>query len=760
MKISYAQNFEDVMLWRALGHVQEGFYIDIGAQDPVIDSVSLMFHEKGWRGIHVEPTVHYAGLLRQQRPGDTVIQAAVGDAAGVLPLFEIPGTGISTLESTIAAQHREHGFDVHETTTPIVPLSTVLALAEGHDVHWMKIDVEGFERQVLASWGDSTVRPWVVVVESTLPLTQIESHDRWEGLLIDKGYTFVYFDGLNRYYVSDKHPQLRAAFAAPPNVFDEFALNGTASASFHLLIQQKYEAQLDELRQRLKEQMETAQSELSAVRSAAQVDQEAWIRSRQELEHAASEARAQLASVEHALEAASQQLRLHAEREHSLQQQLEAARAELLRAERETAQLHAALGEQLHWAMDALQAQTRANAEAHALAHRLVETHQAQLAEQTQMHAQREREMAQRLDAQLDELRTRLKVQADLAQAELLAAKAQAKAQLQATEQAHSVAQQALHSDIARLQARTDGAERLVQQLQDQLEASRLDAQARQQDAQAQEAALRAEVAAQQARLQALQSALDGLAAERSLLETSVLGRLSLRQMRRKRAAQGHAGPVPVAPASTGGSAAPTSPPSLTPSIDMPPTTLSLDPDQARLEDLLGLHDAEFVQEAFRLLLGRAADPQGLAHYLGHVRQGRDKRHILMDIYSSSECKTRLATQPSLQRFFPGRRTWLWPGIGPLLRKLDAWLSRREVLRRLRMIDNDLHRYRSDVERQLQRLVAVVGQSSFNAPGMLSPTHSEAEGSQELQVAAPIPPSLTAHGRYLYRLVQHSFVNK
>lgn len=709
MNISYAQNFEDVMLWRALGHVQGGFYIDIGAQDPLVDSVSLMFHEKGWRGIHVEPTVHYAGLLRQQRPGDTVIQAAVGNTVGVLPLFEIPVTGISTLDPAIAAQHRERGFDVRETTTPIVPLLTVLSLAESRDVHWMKIDVEGYERQVLASWGDSAVRPWVVVVESTLPLTQVQSHDRWEGLLIDKGYTFVYFDGLNRYYVSDKHPQLRAAFAAPPNVFDEFALNGTASATFHLLIQQKYEAQLDELRQRLKEQIETAQSELSAVRSAAQVDQEAWIRSRQELEHAASEARAQLASVEDALEAASQQLRLHAERESSLQQQLEAARAELLRAERETAQLHAALSEQLRWAMDALQAQTRANAEAHALAHRLVETHQAQL---------------------------------------------------QATEQAHSVAQQALHSDIARLQARTEGAERLVQQLQDQLEASRLDAQARQQDAQAREAALRAEVAAQQARLQALQSTLNGLAAERSLLETSVLGRLSLRQMRRTRAAQGHADPVPVAPASTGGSAAPT-PPSSTPSIDMPPTTLSLDPDQARLEDLLGLHDAEFVQEAFRLLLGRAADPQGLAHYLRHVRQGRDKRHILMDIYSSSECKTRLATQPSLQRFFPGRRTWLWPGIGPLLRKLDAWLSRREVLRRLRMIDNDLHRYRSDVERQLQRLVAVVGQSSFNAPGTLSPTHSEAEGSQEPQVAAPIPPSLTAHGQYLYRLIQRGVaVNK
>ena len=48
--VSYAQNFEDVMLWRALKHVENGFYVDIGAQDPLVDSVSLAFYEHGWQG--------------------------------------------------------------------------------------------------------------------------------------------------------------------------------------------------------------------------------------------------------------------------------------------------------------------------------------------------------------------------------------------------------------------------------------------------------------------------------------------------------------------------------------------------------------------------------------------------------------------------------------------------------------------------------------------------------------------------------------
>src|SRR3954451_14572299 len=57
---SYAQNFEDVMLARALAHVRDGFYIDLGAQHPTVDSVSRAFYELGWRGVHVEPNSAYA----------------------------------------------------------------------------------------------------------------------------------------------------------------------------------------------------------------------------------------------------------------------------------------------------------------------------------------------------------------------------------------------------------------------------------------------------------------------------------------------------------------------------------------------------------------------------------------------------------------------------------------------------------------------------------------------------------------------------
>ena len=50
---SYAQNFEDVIIMRCFKDVEEGFYIDVGAQDPESDSVTRVFYERGWSGINI-----------------------------------------------------------------------------------------------------------------------------------------------------------------------------------------------------------------------------------------------------------------------------------------------------------------------------------------------------------------------------------------------------------------------------------------------------------------------------------------------------------------------------------------------------------------------------------------------------------------------------------------------------------------------------------------------------------------------------------
>jgi len=230
--VSYAQNFEDVMLWRALGDLPQGFYIDIGAQDPVVDSVSKAFHDRGWRGVHVEPATGYAERLRQERPGDEVRQVAIGRRRGELTLYEVENSGLSTGDPDIASAYRNEGKEVHETVVDMITLDDLFESLDDQTVHWLKIDVEGMEKDVIAGWESSQVRPWLVVVESTRPGSRQESHQAWEPDLLAKSYIPVYFDGINRFYLASEHSELRSAFEAPPNVFDQFVLSGTASQSF------------------------------------------------------------------------------------------------------------------------------------------------------------------------------------------------------------------------------------------------------------------------------------------------------------------------------------------------------------------------------------------------------------------------------------------------------------------------------------------------------------------------------------------------
>ncbi len=230
---SYAQNFEDVMLWRALKHVPGGVYVDIGAQHPVIDSVSKAFYEQGWRGVHVEPVPYYADLLRQDRPDEVVLQLALSDHAGMLELNVIADTGLSTGVKAYADSHQaEHGFAHQIIPTPMLPMKTALASLEGRPVHWLKIDVEGLEEEVLRGWDSTTLRPWIIVIEATIPMSTELRYEGADRILVDAGYRFAYFDGLNRFYVAAEHSDLIALLKTPPNVFDGAHLSGQSSSGW------------------------------------------------------------------------------------------------------------------------------------------------------------------------------------------------------------------------------------------------------------------------------------------------------------------------------------------------------------------------------------------------------------------------------------------------------------------------------------------------------------------------------------------------
>ncbi len=213
--ISYAQNGEDVVLARAFAGQTDGFYVDVGAWDPDEDSVTRHFYDLGWRGINIEPVPAYHQKLAQRRPRDQNLAVAVGSARGQAKLFVFPDTGLSTLDPEVA---RSHAQSWEEITVEVVPFADSVP----HDarIDFLKIDVEGAEKDVLESLLRSPLRPRVLVVEATYPKTQRQVHAEWEPLVLGAGYAFALFDGLNRFYA--REPELRERMSYPACSFDRY----------------------------------------------------------------------------------------------------------------------------------------------------------------------------------------------------------------------------------------------------------------------------------------------------------------------------------------------------------------------------------------------------------------------------------------------------------------------------------------------------------------------------------------------------------
>jgi FkbM family methyltransferase len=223
--ISYALNHEDVVLNRIFNGKSRGFYIDIGANHPVYGSTTKHFSDLGWTGICVEPVQCCAVLLRRHRPRDVVLEVAVSETAGRATLYEV-GSGLSTSSTfsrDLADRYRAEGKPVAERTIPVLTLADIcLEHVRDCAVDFLTIDVEGAERAVLGGMDFTRWQPRVVVVEATLPDTNIPTHEGWESILLSAGYVCGQFDGINRFYVRRDDPKLFNLTCAPANYLDNY----------------------------------------------------------------------------------------------------------------------------------------------------------------------------------------------------------------------------------------------------------------------------------------------------------------------------------------------------------------------------------------------------------------------------------------------------------------------------------------------------------------------------------------------------------
>ncbi len=221
MKLSYAQNLEDYHLDLVFAGQQTGTYVDVGGGHPVADNVTFWFYLKGWRGLIVEPQAALADAYQHIRPRDVVYQGLAGAADGETEFHAVESLhGLSSMDRAAAERAAQFGARFTTARLPVRRLDQLIDDAKLGAIDVLKIDVEGAEEQVIAGLDLARIRPRVIAVESVNPGNPGGAAGAWEAPILAAGYTFAFFDNLNRFYVAQEAAELIARFPKEPAPWD------------------------------------------------------------------------------------------------------------------------------------------------------------------------------------------------------------------------------------------------------------------------------------------------------------------------------------------------------------------------------------------------------------------------------------------------------------------------------------------------------------------------------------------------------------
>jgi FkbM family methyltransferase len=201
---------EDMILRHLIGsEKRDGFYVDVGAYQPIRSSNTYFFYLQNWRGINVEARPGSKALFDRVRPRDINVEVGVSNAPGPLTYYFI---GEDSTMNSFDRSFLEHigmlGEVKRELSVPVLPLARILdeQLPKGQFIDFMNVDVEGHDMEVLRSNDWERFRPRFVVVEDD---ETVEASSEVERFMREQGYevcvrNVIILDKLNSYVFIDR----------------------------------------------------------------------------------------------------------------------------------------------------------------------------------------------------------------------------------------------------------------------------------------------------------------------------------------------------------------------------------------------------------------------------------------------------------------------------------------------------------------------------------------------------------------------------
>lgn len=178
---------------------RDGFFVEVGANEPQAHSQTWGLEKAGWYGLLIEPSPALCDQLRRHRPQSKVLEVACGPPGAPsrarFHLAQNPLHSSLDVGRTDFAPKIDRSIEVDVKT-----LDRIIDETDTGPIDFVSIDVEGLQYEVLQGFTLARHRPRLLLIEDHL--TGYRTHRYITG----QGYRLVKRTGLNNWYVPVEAP--------------------------------------------------------------------------------------------------------------------------------------------------------------------------------------------------------------------------------------------------------------------------------------------------------------------------------------------------------------------------------------------------------------------------------------------------------------------------------------------------------------------------------------------------------------------------
>jgi FkbM family methyltransferase len=201
-RFSFSQFGEDLVLEEPTNQlgVERGFYVDVGAFDPVIGSNTLLLFKRGWSGINIDVEEEKITRFRRLRPRDWNVVCGVSKEASRRTFARYGGGGSMT--RMVNSEDTRSVLSNQAVDTFGMETKTLQSILDdspfrAKPIDFLNIDCEGSDLEVLESLDFPTYQPRLVAVEAIDPT----SNTKIRKFMNSQGYAMTHRLGFTSIFV-------------------------------------------------------------------------------------------------------------------------------------------------------------------------------------------------------------------------------------------------------------------------------------------------------------------------------------------------------------------------------------------------------------------------------------------------------------------------------------------------------------------------------------------------------------------------------